>query len=185
VNLEPGAFVHTSMHTHELSQGRTFDARTGEVTVAGRVARLEPQPAAVLALLLSRPGELVSHDEIRQQVWADGRHVEFAASLHYAVRQIRRALSDTEPWPGIETMPRRGYRLRGDALTQRTSATPRGGTEAATPKIPRRMPTTRRRFAWAALAVLALALVALIERAPNQHHAVAVSVARAVHDAVF
>ena len=166
------------MHTHDLTQGRTFDARTGEVTVAGRVARLEPQPAAVLALLLSRPGELVTHDELRQHVWGDGRHVEFASSLHYAVRQIRRALGDTEPWRGIESLPRRGYRLRRDAV-----ATP-GPAPALAPR-PRRAPVLRRRCTWAAVAVAAATVIALVERGPNQHHAVAVAVARAVHDAVF
>ncbi len=173
------------MHTHDLAQGRTFDARTGEVTVAGRVARLEPQPSALLALLLSRPGELVSHDEIRQHVWADGRHVEFASSLHYAVRQIRRALSDTEPWRGIETMPRRGYRLRLDALAPPPPAppAPRAPTSAPVPLPATR--GTRRTLTWVAVAAVAVAMVALIERGPNQHHAMAVAVARAVHDAVF
>lgn len=177
------------MHTHDLAQGRTFDARTGEVTVAGRVARLEPQPSALLALLLSRPGELVSHDEIRQHVWADGRHVEFASSLHYAVRQIRRALSDTEPWRGIETMPRRGYRLRLDALLPPAPAPSPAPSPATAPtSAPVPLPATRgtrRTLAWVAVAAVVVAVVTLIERGPNQHHAVAVAVARAVHDAVF
>jgi DNA-binding winged helix-turn-helix (wHTH) protein len=173
------------MHTHDLAQGRTFDARTGEVTVAGRVARLEPQPSALLALLLSRPGELVSHDEIRQHVWADGRHVEFASSLHYAVRQIRRALSDVEPWRGIETMPRRGYRLRLDAPAHQAPRTSRATAPLSAP-VP--LPATlakRRKLAWVAAAAVAVAMVTLIERGPNQHHAMALAVARAIHDVVF
>ncbi len=173
------------MHTHHLAQGRTFDARTGEVTVGGRVTRLEPQPSALLALLLSRPGELVSHDEIRRHVWADGRHVEFASSLHYAVRQIRRALSDSEPWSGIETMPRRGYRVRLDALAHPAPPASRATATTPAPVPLPATPATRRKLAWVAATAVAVAIVALVERGPNQHHAMAVAVARAIHDVVF
>ena len=72
-----------------------FDAATGELQRDGVVVRLEPQPAALLRLLASRPGELVGHAEIRRAIWGDTTHVNFQQSLHYCVRQVRIALDDS------------------------------------------------------------------------------------------
>lgn len=101
------------------------------------------------------------------------------------MRQIRRALSDTEPWRGIETMPRRGYRLRLDALAHHAPPASRATAPSSAPVPLPAMRGTRRTLAWVAVAAVVVAVVTLIERGPNQHHAVAMAVARAVHDAVF
>jgi hypothetical protein len=145
-----------------------FDPQTGEVRRDGIVTRLEPQPAAVLTLLSGRPGELVSHEEIRRAIWGDTTHVNFQQSLHYCVRQIRRALEDNSSDKRIiETVPRRGYRLR---------------------PIPAPDPVARGR-AWMAWTTAALVLtgvaLAVAERRPNNHHQVAVAVLRTVHDLVY
>ena len=88
-----------------------FDAGSGELRRGAEVQRLAPQPARVLALLADRRGGLVGRDEIRQAVWP-GVEVEFETSLHFCIRQIRSALSDSATTPRyIETLPRRGYRL--------------------------------------------------------------------------
>jgi hypothetical protein len=85
-----------------------FDAATGELRRGEVVVRLEPQPAALLHLLLSRPGELVGHAEIREAVWGETTHVNFQQSLHYCVRQIRIALDDSARQSKyIQTIPRR------------------------------------------------------------------------------
>ncbi len=88
-----------------------FDADTGELTGPAGTTRLQPQPAQVLTLLLARPGELFTRDELKQAVWPT-TVVEADQGLNYCVRQIRAALGD-EAGSGrfIETLPRRGYRL--------------------------------------------------------------------------
>lgn len=168
------------MEMIQFSRGRSFDPATGEVSCGGRRTRLEPQPADLLALLAARPDRLVTHEEIREQLWRDGRHVDQAAGVHYAVRQIRRALDDgaTHP-PDIETLPRRGYRLMGTAI-----APPPGGTHPAD------APTTSPRgwkgpLLWTAAALTVVSLVTVVERRPNDHHARAVAIVRAVHDAIY
>ena len=164
----------------QFSRGRTFDPATGEVTCGGRLTRLEPQPAGLLALLAARPGTLVTHDEIRDQLWRDGRHVDQPAGVHYAVRHIRRALDDESGHPpDIETLPRRGYRLLGAALAPPESSTPRADVPASSPQ------RWTRRLAWTAAAVAVASLVAVVERGPNDHHARAVAFVRAVHDAIY
>lgn len=88
-----------------------FDASTGELTGPSGTTRLQPQPAQVLALLLTNAGRLVTRDEIRDQVWKDTT-IEFDQSLHYCIRQIRAALGENADAPRyLETLPRRGYRM--------------------------------------------------------------------------
>jgi DNA-binding winged helix-turn-helix (wHTH) protein len=85
---------------------------TGDLWNAGRRVKLAPQPFQVLALIVTRAGELVSREEVRNAVWADGTTVEFDQGLNYCLRQIRIALHDDARRPVyIETVPKRGYRL--------------------------------------------------------------------------
>ena len=90
-----------------------FDARSQELRRAdgGDVQRLAPQPAQLLQLLAERGGAVVTREEIRERLWPD-THVEFDASLHFCVRQVRSALGDSANEPRyIQNVPRRGYRL--------------------------------------------------------------------------
>ncbi len=182
VNRRAWRVVPSAMALIQLTRRRTFDPSTGEAVAGGGVTRLEPQPAALLALLASRPGELVTHDDIRRHLWPDGRHVDYAASVHYAVRQVRRALQDAAGEPAdIETLPRRGYRLREASIVSppATSAVP---VSTGTPVGARwRMA----RPAWAVAALVVAALVAIVEQRPNDHHARVVALVRAVHDAIY
>ena len=86
-----------------------FDPQTGEVTRAGRTARLEPMVACVLAELVTHAGDLVSREHLLARVW-EGR-VVVEESVTRCVTQIRRALGDTPPFRLLETLPKRGYRL--------------------------------------------------------------------------
>ncbi len=89
-----------------------FDPATGELRRDGVQVKLQPQPARVLAMLTARPGEVVSRDELRQLVWADGTFVDFERGLNFCVAQIRSALGDSAESPRfVETLPRRGYRF--------------------------------------------------------------------------
>jgi len=96
--------------------GLEFDAASGELRpvdpARGEVRpRLPRQPARLLALLAERAGEVVTREEIREHIWTDTA-VEFDASLHFCIRQIRAALGDQASAPQfVETIPRQGYRL--------------------------------------------------------------------------
>src|SRR5215813_14066181 len=74
--------------------------------------RLQEQPFRILALLLEHPGELVTREEIRSQVWAQDLFVDFDPALNTAVGKLRAALSDSADNPRfLETVPRHGYRF--------------------------------------------------------------------------
>jgi TolB-like protein/DNA-binding winged helix-turn-helix (wHTH) protein/Flp pilus assembly protein TadD len=90
------------------------DLRAGELRKQGSRIRLQDQPLQVLAMLLERPGEMVTHDELRSRLWGSETFVGFEHGLHAAVNKLRSALNDTADRPHyIETIPRRGYRFIG------------------------------------------------------------------------
>src|SRR5207248_6482497 len=75
---------------------------------------LQGQPFQVCAILLSGSGELVSREELRQQVWPEDTFVDFDHALNTAITKIRLALGDEADNPRfVETLPRRGYRFIG------------------------------------------------------------------------
>jgi TolB-like protein/DNA-binding winged helix-turn-helix (wHTH) protein len=91
------------------------DLRSGELRKNGLRIRLQEQPFQVLVTLLSRPGEIVSREELRDRIWPEGTFVCFDYALNTAIKKVRVALSDDACVPRyIETIPRRGYRFIGD-----------------------------------------------------------------------
>src|SRR4051794_29425982 len=92
-----------------------MDSETGELRRQGRRVHITAQPFAMLWLLASRAGEVVSRDELRRQVWGSDTFVEFDRSLNFCIATIRAALNDNARSPRfIETLPRRGYRFLAD-----------------------------------------------------------------------
>ena len=88
------------------------DVAAGELRRQGVRTRLQEQPLKVLLLLLSRPGEVVTREELRAQLWPADTFVDFEHSLNAAVKRLRDALGDSADNPRfIETVPRRGYRF--------------------------------------------------------------------------
>ena len=88
------------------------DVQQRVLTKNGLRVRLQDQPFQVLALLLERPGELVTREEIQQRLWPADTYVAFDDGLNTAIKKLRSALSDTADNPRfIETVPRRGYRF--------------------------------------------------------------------------
>src|SRR5215470_6455852 len=88
------------------------DLRERKLTKAGGRIRLQEQPLRILTLLLERPRELVTREEIRQQVWPHDTFVDFDAALNTAMRKLREALNDSADNPRfVETVPRHGYRF--------------------------------------------------------------------------
>lgn len=96
-----------------LAFGRfSLDPTVQELRRDGLRVKLQPRPLRVLALLVSRAGDLVTHDEIRRHVWGDDTFVDFDHNLRLCVHQVRTALGDGARSPRfIETVPRLGYRF--------------------------------------------------------------------------
>lgn len=106
MDSQPGA------ETTVLFAGFELNLKTGELRQDGVAIRLQPQPTLILTLLVSRPGSLVTREEIQQRVWGTETFIDFDTGLNSAIRQIRHALKDdTEAPRFIETVPRRGYRF--------------------------------------------------------------------------
>lgn len=94
--------------------GFTFDRVTRELFRDGVRVRVPLKPLLVLDILLGRPGELVSRDELRAALWSSDTFVDFDNNLNAAVRKLREVLQDDAERPRfIETLPRRGYRFVG------------------------------------------------------------------------
>ena len=89
-----------------------FDTRTGELRREGTLVKLPPQPARVLGLLLSRPGEVVLRESLRDHLWGDDTFVDFERGLNFCILQVRAALGDSSDNPRfVQTVPRKGYRF--------------------------------------------------------------------------
>jgi DNA-binding winged helix-turn-helix (wHTH) protein len=104
------------------------DLRTGELWRDGNRQRLQEQPFQVLVLLLARPGELVTREEIREKLWPADTFVDFDHSLNTAINKLRDVLGDSAAKPEyVETLARRGYRFVG-------TVTAPAGAESNTPE---------------------------------------------------
>jgi TolB-like protein/DNA-binding winged helix-turn-helix (wHTH) protein len=89
-----------------------LDLRSGELRCDGTPVKLQPQPAKILALLVSRAGDVVTREELAKHVWGSETFVDFDKGLTFAIRQIRTALEDDVDHPRfLETLPKRGYRF--------------------------------------------------------------------------
>jgi TolB-like protein/DNA-binding winged helix-turn-helix (wHTH) protein/Flp pilus assembly protein TadD len=88
------------------------DLHTRELRKHGLKLKLQEQPFQVLAMLLARPGQLVTREEIRSRLWPGDTFIDFDHGLNAAVRRLRDALNDDAETPRfVETLPRRGYRF--------------------------------------------------------------------------
>src|SRR5713101_7879041 len=101
------------------------DLRAGELYKAGRKIKLQIQPFHALALLLERPGEVVTREEFEKRLWPGDTFVDFDHSLNTAIRKLRRALGDDNKRPRfVETLPKRGYRFIGTVEQSKRVSTP-------------------------------------------------------------
>ena len=136
-----------------------FSPYSGELRKEGMRVRLEGQPLAILQMLLGRPGELVTRDELQTELWPGDTFVDFEHSLNAAVKRLRGVLNDSADQPRyIETLARRGYRFIAPVNTADT-----GSEHAASVAIPSAEQVSRNvyvRRLWL-LAVVALFVVAV------------------------
>jgi eukaryotic-like serine/threonine-protein kinase len=95
-----------------------LDLRARELRRDGRATGLPDQSVTLLAMLLEQPGEVVLREEIRTKLWPNDTVVEFDHSINTAMGRLRQALGDSAENPQyIETLPRRGYRWIGPAVS--------------------------------------------------------------------
>lgn len=124
------------------------DFHAGELRKRGLKIKLHAQPLAVLRVLLERPGEIVTREELQQKLWGNNTFVDFDHGLNKTINKLRDALSDNADSPRyIETLPRRGYRFIAPLTTP---------TRAIEP-LPSPEPKAKSHFVpWAAFAVTVL-----------------------------
>jgi eukaryotic-like serine/threonine-protein kinase len=89
-----------------------LDLKAGELRKGGKSIRLQEQNLQILLMLLERPRQVVTREEIKRKLWPNDTIVGFDQSIHTAISKLRRALGDSAEKPNyIETVGRRGYRL--------------------------------------------------------------------------
>src|SRR5580765_762753 len=89
-----------------------LDLRAGELHRAGVRVPLQQQPFRVLSLLVEKPLEVVTRDELRRELWPNDTFVDFEHGLNVAIARVREALGDSAEQPRfVETLPKRGYRF--------------------------------------------------------------------------
>ena len=112
------------------------DLRNGELLSSGRRVPIQRQPFEVLTLLVERAGQVVTRDELRARVWSDQTFVDFEHGLNTAIRKLRHALGDSPARPRyLETIARRGYRLRVPVECGNGSLLRRGATLSVSPEL--------------------------------------------------
>jgi DNA-binding winged helix-turn-helix (wHTH) protein/tetratricopeptide (TPR) repeat protein len=152
----------------------------GTLTRSGSRVKLQDQPFRILVMLLERPGEIVSREEIRPKLWPEDTFVEFDDGLNTAIRKLRLALLDTADNPRfIETVPRKGYRFVAP-VTLPTNAVSVPSTEDEAVPLPAESghessPPPRSRYVWGGVGLVALLFVGILvglyrHRSPASSH---------------
>lgn len=158
----------TTAH-HALFGPYSVDLRSGELRKFGIRVKMGEQPFQILLMLIERPGEMVTREELRAKLWADDTFVDFDHGLNSAVQRLRDCLSDTAEKPlWIETIPRRGYRFIAPVESQASaplgSNVIPGGTSSSGAAPPGTQAGSRiygrRAKVWATASVVAIAVLA-------------------------
>jgi len=125
-----------------------LDLHALELSKNGSKLKLEGQPLRILRLLVEKPGQLVTREDLRKQLWPGNTIVDFEHSINAAMKRLREAIADSADTPRfIETLPRRGYRF----------------LQPVTPVSPISPPSSRRRYRWqSALLAVGILLVGLV-----------------------
>jgi Tol biopolymer transport system component/DNA-binding winged helix-turn-helix (wHTH) protein len=112
--VNPVASVPTSNNLSQVVRFGVYeiDPRAGELRRNGVKIKIQEQPYQVLALLLERPGEVVTREELKRRLWPADTFVDFDHSLNAAIKRLRDVLRDSADNPRfVETLARRGYRF--------------------------------------------------------------------------
>src|SRR5580704_10403744 len=137
------------MHTNEpaatLLRFGVFEAdvHAGELTKHGKRIRLQEQPFQLLVMLLEKPGEVVTREELRNRLWPQ-TIVDFDHGLNKAISKIREVLGDSSEHPRfVETVARRGYRFLADVAVIRDGRAYTGARKPAHVRPPITLPSLK------------------------------------------
>jgi len=136
------------MHEAHQFRGRLrfgvfeLDLRSGELRKHGLRVRLQEQPFRLLEMLLERPGEVVTREELQKRLWPADTFVDFDHGLNKAINKIREALGDSAESPRfVETVSRRGYRFLAEVKDSEVPArNPELGAQPRPPAVPPGIP---------------------------------------------
>src|SRR3981081_49733 len=108
------------------------DLRAAELRKRGVRIKLQEQPFRILSLLLEHPGEVVTREELREELWPAHTFVDFDRSLNKAMTKLRSALADSAESPRyVETVPRHGYRFLASVQTDPQGSAAKNGDSRA------------------------------------------------------
>jgi DNA-binding winged helix-turn-helix (wHTH) protein/tetratricopeptide (TPR) repeat protein/TolB-like protein len=115
------------------------DAAHGTLAREGTRVKIQEQPFRVLLMLLERPGEIVTREDLRQKLWPNGTFVDFDGSLNVILKRLRAAMDDDPEHPRyIETIPRQGYRFIAPvSIGEANGATAEASSRLAPSAVPR------------------------------------------------
>src|SRR6201998_4685811 len=111
--MEPKCAMEPVRHMAIVRFG-TYEVslQSGEMRKGGVRIKVQQQPMKLLEILLERPGEVVTREELRSRVWANESFGDFDQAVNIAIAKLRSALGDSAENPRfIETLPKRGYRF--------------------------------------------------------------------------
>jgi DNA-binding winged helix-turn-helix (wHTH) protein/tetratricopeptide (TPR) repeat protein len=169
-SMEPSAPRLASIFRFGLFQA---DASRGTLARQGSPVKIQDQPFRVLVMLLQRPGDVITREELRQSLWPEGTYVDFDGSLNVTLKKLRAALDDDSDNPRfIETVPRRGYRFIAPVAVEKVElpAPSNGvelpnpadlGSDAKAPALPETRGAPPRGLVYGASAVVLLVLAGL------------------------
>jgi len=150
--------VTEAVHSRRLVRFGSYEVElpAGELKKCGVKLKLSGQPFQVLAILLERPGDVVSREELQKRIWLD-TFVDFDHNLNTAINKIREVLGDSAENPRfVATLPRRGYRFIGEIESPAQPVVP------VEPNRRSEFHQSRRRIAAGVLAIAVLATGALV-----------------------
>jgi TolB-like protein/DNA-binding winged helix-turn-helix (wHTH) protein/Tfp pilus assembly protein PilF len=154
-----------------------LDTRAGQLRKGGVKLRLRGQPLQVLAILVEHAGEVVTREELQQQIWKADTFVDFDHGLHNAIARIREVLGDSAETPRfIETLPRCGYRFIGTVEDFRTP--PPTVEEPVTPDV---TPAPQRRRYPSLILILCAVLVLVVAAWTVRRYVYAKTGAQPIH----
>jgi Tol biopolymer transport system component/DNA-binding winged helix-turn-helix (wHTH) protein len=171
-----------------------LDAR--ELRKSGVKIKLQEQPFQILAMLLERPGEIVTREELQKRLWPQDTFVDFDLSLNSAVKKLRRALNDDSENPRyVETLYRRGYRFIGpvngmvsssaDQFESVQSPTPTAPAEPVLIQTAHPPSTSRRFLIYSAAALLVILAAAVVYRLNPSQPPRVLGFTQITHDGLF
>ena len=162
-----------------------LDRQSGELFKLGHKLNLHGQPIEVLSILLARPGEVITREELCKCLWPEDTFVDFEHSLNTAIKKLRQALDDDPDKPRyIETLPKKGYRLIAaveSAANVAEVAKSRDDPPAASPPVALQEETAKPKSSRSVWAVAALAVLAVAGGVAYQLLRPRVPVVSAIH----